>query len=78
MTLYPGWPLTVVIFPLRGIQSLSSSPVFGVVVNKHVVRHGQQLTLHAGLGGDDHLEPPHVARVAGILQAVLVTFQEEF
>ena len=25
-----------------------------------------------------YLEPPHVTRIAGVFQAVLVTFQEEF
>ena len=47
--------LTVVIFPLGRIQSLGSPPVFGIVVDEHVVRHGQQLALHAGDGRDHHL-----------------------
>ena len=72
------YQLTIVIFSLRRVQPLGPPAVLGVVVDEHVVRHGQQLTLHTGLGGNDHLEPPHVARVASILQAVLVTLQEEF
>ena len=72
------WLLTIVIFPFSGVKSLGAAAVLAVVVDEHVVRHGQQLALHAGLGGDHHLEPPHVSRVAGIFQAVLVTLQEKF
>ena len=69
--------LTVVVFTLGGIEPLGPAPVLGVVVDEHVVRDGEELALHAGHGGDDNLEPPHVAGVSRILQTILITFEEE-
>ena len=69
--------LTVVVFTLGGVEPLGPAAVLGVVVDEHVVRHGEQLALHAGHGGDDNLEPPHVPRISRILQAILITFEEE-
>lgn len=40
---------------LRGVQSPSSAPVFGVVVHKHVVGDGQDVTLHAHRSRHNHL-----------------------
>lgn len=77
--------------------------MFGVVVDEHVVRHHQHVTVHVDCGGDHHLhtghrsevrgqrsyrmftdaegrchlEPPHVSGVAGVLQTVLITLEEE-
>ena len=70
--------LTVVVFTLSGIEPLGPAAVLRVVVDEHVVRHGEQLALHAGHGGDDHLEPPHVPRVARILETILVALEEKF
>lgn len=39
----------------RRVQSPSSAPVFWVVVHKHVVGDGQDVTLHAHRGGHNHL-----------------------
>lgn len=39
----------------RGVQSPSSAPVFGVVVHKHVVGDGQDVTLHAHRSRHNHL-----------------------
>lgn len=46
-------------------------------MDKHVVRDGQQVALHALVERDDHLKPAHVPRIAGILQAVLVALEKE-
>ena len=69
--------LTVVVFTLGGIEPLGPAAVLGVVVDEHVVRDGEQLALHAGHGGDDHLEPPHVPGVSRILEAILIALEEK-
>ncbi len=56
------------------------SAVLGVVVDEHVLGdadNGAGRLVEAVQGGDGHLEAPHVARVARVLQAVLVALQEE-
>ena len=46
-------------------------------MHKHVVRDGEQVPLHRGVQRHHHLEAPHVPRVAGVFQTVLVALQEE-
>ena len=70
-------PLTVVVFTLGGIEPFGPAAVLWVVVDEHVVRDGEQLALHAGHGGDNHLEPAHVPRISRILQTILITLEEE-
>lgn len=41
---------------LSRLQSASSAAVFRVVVNKHVVRHGQDMSIYAHGAGQDHLK----------------------
>lgn len=41
---------------LSRLQSASSAAVFRVVVNKHVVRHGQDMAIYAHGAGQDHLK----------------------
>jgi hypothetical protein len=55
-----------------------AASVLRVVVHEHVLGDGEQRTVHADLCADDHLEAAHVARVARVLQAILIAFQEEF
>ena len=57
--------------------TLGPPSVLGVVVHKHVVRDGEQVPLHRGVQRHHHLEAPHVPRVAGVFQTVLVALQEE-
>ena len=38
--------LTVVVLPLGGVEPLGPAAVLAVVVDEHVVGHGEQLTLH--------------------------------
>ena len=53
--------------------------MLAVVVDEHVLGEAEQRgRVHVEAGGHRHLEAPHVPRVAGILQAVLVTLQKEF
>jgi hypothetical protein len=52
--------------------------VLGVVVYEHVVRQRQERPVHRLGRRDGHLETTHVARVARVLQAVLVALHEEF
>ena len=62
--------------PVGGPLALAA--VLGVVVDEHVLGEGADGA--AGEGGrhaDRDLEAAHVARVAGVLQAVLVALQEE-
>ncbi len=41
---------------LAGLQSASSPAVFGVVVDEHVVRHGEDVAVYAHSAGQDHLK----------------------
>lgn len=41
---------------LSRLQPAGSAAVFGVVVNKHVVRHGQDVAVYAHRAGQDHLK----------------------
>ena len=59
------------------IESLSSSSMLGIVVNKHVVGHGQLRSFYGNLRRDHDLKPPHVPRIPCILETVLIAFQEE-
>ena len=53
--------------------------MLAVVVDEHVLGEAEQRgRVHVEAGGHRHLEAAHVPRVAGILQAVLVTLQKEF
>lgn len=44
----------------RGVQSSSSAPVFGVVVHEHVVRDGQDVTLHTDCSRYNHLKKGNI------------------
>lgn len=44
----------------RGVQPSSSAPVFGVVMYKHVVGDGQDVTLHAHRSRHNHLRKTDV------------------
>lgn len=63
---------------VRILRSPSASSVFWVVVDKHVIRKGEQSRVKLGASSDCNLESPHVSRVASVLQAILVTLQEAF
>lgn len=41
---------------LWGVQSASPAPMFRVVVHKHVIRHSQNMTIHADCRRDYHLQ----------------------
>ena len=62
-----------------GVEAtLGPAAVLGVVVHEHVLGEGERVAVVQAVGrGHRHLEAPHVARVAGVLQAVLVALQEE-
>ena len=60
------------------IHAFGAASVLGVVVHEHVVRYGEQLTFDVYLLRDDYLEATHVARIARVLQTVLVAFEEKF
>ena len=47
-------------------------------MNEHVLGHAEGGRVQVGGEGNSHLEPPHVSRISGIFQTVLVAFQEEF
>ena len=55
-----------------------ATPMLRVVVHEHVLGDGEERAVHAYLRADDYLEATHVARVACVLQAILVAFQKEF
>ena len=60
------------------VGPLDLPAVLGVVVHEHVLGEGERVAVVQAVGrGHRHLEAPHVARVAGVLQAVLVALQEE-
>lgn len=52
--------------------------MLAVVVDEHLVGEDVRVaSVDVGGGADGHLEAAHVTRVAGVLQAVLVAFQEK-
>ena len=38
-----------------GVQASGTAAMFGVVVDEHVVRHGQDMTIHVDGRGNHHL-----------------------
>ena len=62
---------------VRGVGAARAAAVLRVVVDEHGVGGGEQGAVHAYLGGEHDLEAAHVARVARVLQAVLVALEEE-
>ena len=71
--------LTVVVFTLGGIEPLGPAPVLGVVVDEHVLAEAEQRRgVHVEARRHGHLEPPHVAWISRIFQAILVTLEEKF
>lgn len=56
------------------------SPVFGVVVDKHVFRDNMDAAIIEGRNrrGNRDLKTPHVPWIACIFQAILIALQEEF
>ena len=60
------------------VDPLDLPAVLRVVVDEHVLGGDERLVgVEVEGGRDGHLEAPHVPRVAGVLQAVLVALQEE-
>lgn len=41
---------------LGGVQSASPAPMFRIVVYKHVIRHSQDMTIHADCRRNHHLQ----------------------
>ena len=65
--------------PTVGIlRSPSASSMFGVVVDKHIIRKGKQSRIKLGASSDCNLESPHVSWVASVLQTILITLEEAF
>ena len=52
----PMFKLTIVVFSFSWIESLCPSSVFRIIMHEHIVRYGQELTLHARDRRHDHLE----------------------
>ena len=64
---------------VAAVEPPDLAAVLAVVVDEHVLGEAEQRgRVHVEAGGHRHLEAAHVSRVAGILQAVLVTLQKEF
>ena len=61
------------------VQTTDLAAVFAVVVDEHVLTEAEQRRgVHVEARRHGHLEPPHVAWISRIFQAILVTLEEKF